>query len=263
MSYIELDQLHTAIKRQWSSRPSTKARPYVNAFSAAERRGTKITGTVVGNHGTYTVSIQLDPQGLTSACRCYIGRHGHCEAFARTFLADPGAFKTLKVTQRQDIRAFTSVQASLQSVTLEAWLTPRKAKAQRTRREVCAAWCLRTSRLCRLYVLRMSVRLIPPCSDESSMKSIGRGSCVWKTPRVLRENSMALSVIAHFLGNLLFVANFHRDVGEMRTYEMEILLQAKKNFFHLQKSTLEVYLAREEGVPPPLFCLYGGYSLPI
>jgi hypothetical protein len=68
MADTELDQLHTAIKRQWPRVPSKKAQPYVNAFSAAERRGTKITAKVLGNHGTYTVSIQLDPQGLTSAC---------------------------------------------------------------------------------------------------------------------------------------------------------------------------------------------------
>jgi uncharacterized Zn finger protein len=101
-----------------------------------ERRGTKITAKVVGNHGTYTVSIQLGHQGLTSACSCYIGKHGychHCEALAITFVQDLGAFKIVKVTQHQDIRAFTGVQASLQSMTLEALLTPRKAKAQRTR----------------------------------------------------------------------------------------------------------------------------------
>ena len=63
MADTELEQLHTAIKRQWSRVPSQKAKPYVNAFSATVRSGTKITAKVVGNHGTYTVSIQLDPQG--------------------------------------------------------------------------------------------------------------------------------------------------------------------------------------------------------
>ena len=71
MADTELAHLQTAIKRQWSRVPSKKAQPYVNAFAATERRGTKITAKVVGNHGTYTVSIQLDPQGLTSACSCY------------------------------------------------------------------------------------------------------------------------------------------------------------------------------------------------
>ena len=111
--------------------PVQKAKPYVNAFSAAVRSGTKITAKVVGNHGTYTVSIQLDPQGLTSACSCYIGKHGychHCEAFALTFLSDPGQFKVVTPTQRKDVRTLTDVQAYLQSVTLEALLAQLKDK---------------------------------------------------------------------------------------------------------------------------------------
>ena len=76
MADTELEQLQIAIKRQWSRVPSKKAQPYVNAFTATVRSGTKITAKVVGNRGIYTVSIQLDPQGLTSACSCYIGKHG-------------------------------------------------------------------------------------------------------------------------------------------------------------------------------------------
>jgi hypothetical protein len=38
----------------------------MKAFFAAVRTGTKITAKVVGNHGTYTVSIQLNNQSLTS-----------------------------------------------------------------------------------------------------------------------------------------------------------------------------------------------------
>jgi hypothetical protein len=78
MADTALEQLHTAIQRQWSRVPSKKAKPYVNTFFTAIRSGTKITAKVVGNHGTYTVSIQLDHQGLTSACSCYIGKHGYC-----------------------------------------------------------------------------------------------------------------------------------------------------------------------------------------
>ncbi len=131
MSDTELEQLQTAIQRQWSRVPSKKAKPYVNAFAAAERRGTKITAKVVGNHGTYTVSIQLDPQGLTSACSCYIGKHGychHCEALAITFAHDPSLFQVVTPKQRKDVRDLTDVQAYLQSVTLEALLTQLKEK---------------------------------------------------------------------------------------------------------------------------------------
>ena len=131
MADTELEQLHTAMKRQWSRVPSTKAQPYVNAFSAAVRSGPKITAKVVGNHGTYTVSIQLDPQGLRSACSCYIGKHGschHCEALAITFVQDPSRFQVVTPPQRKDVRTLTDVQAYLQSVTLEALLAQLKDK---------------------------------------------------------------------------------------------------------------------------------------
>ena len=73
MADSDLDLLQTALKRHWSRGLSQKAKPYVHAFSATERRGTKITAKVVGNHSTYTVSIQIEEQGRRSACRCYIG----------------------------------------------------------------------------------------------------------------------------------------------------------------------------------------------
>ena len=131
MADPDLDLLQTAIKRRWSWVPSKKAKGYVNAFSAAERRGTKITAKVVGNHGTYTVSIQVDEQSTTSACSCYIGKSGHChhcEALAITFLADPSKFKMVKSKQVKEIRQLTDVQAYLNSVTLDALLTQLKAK---------------------------------------------------------------------------------------------------------------------------------------
>src|SRR5919108_4071163 len=105
-------QLQTAIKRQWSRVPSQKAKPYVNAFFAAVRADTKITAKVVGNHGTYTVSIQLDTHGLTSACSCYIGKHGschHCEALALTFLREPDQFKVVKAKPVKAIQSLPDV----------------------------------------------------------------------------------------------------------------------------------------------------------
>jgi uncharacterized Zn finger protein len=131
MSDAELEQLQTAIRRRWASVPSKKAKSYVNAFSATVRSGTKITAKVVGNHGTYTVSVQLDTQGLTSACSCYIGKHGHChhcEALALTFVQDPSPFKVVKPKQRKDVRNLTDVQAYLHSVTLEALLSQLKER---------------------------------------------------------------------------------------------------------------------------------------
>ncbi len=131
MADSDLDLLQTAPKRRWSRMPSQKAKPYVQAFSAAERRGTKITAKVVGNHGTYTVSIQGDTQGVTSACSCYIGKHGychHCEALAITFLNDPSAFKAVKVKQVKEVRQLTDVRAYVDSMTLDTLLTQLKAK---------------------------------------------------------------------------------------------------------------------------------------
>src|SRR3989441_5052501 len=131
MADTAIEQLHTAIKRQWSRVPSMKAHPNVNAFTAALRSGTKITAKVVGNHGTYTVSIQGDTQGVTSACSCYIGKHGychHCEALAITFLADPSAFKSVKLKQVKDVRQLTDVRAYLDNVSLDTLLTQLKAK---------------------------------------------------------------------------------------------------------------------------------------
>jgi uncharacterized Zn finger protein len=131
MADSDLDLLQTALRRHWPRGPSQKAKPYVQAFSATERRSTTITAKVVGNHGTYTVSIQVDPQGVTSACSCYIGKHGychHCEALAITFLADPSAFKAITIKQRTEVRQLTDVRAYLDSVTLETLLSQLKAQ---------------------------------------------------------------------------------------------------------------------------------------
>lgn len=127
----ELERLQTAIQRRWSRSPSKKATPYVHAFTAKVRSGQKITAQVEGNHGTYTVSIQLDAKGLSSACSCYIGKHGnchHCEALAHTFIQDLNQFKVVKPKQRKDVRHLTDVQAYLQSVTLEDLLGQLKAR---------------------------------------------------------------------------------------------------------------------------------------
>jgi len=77
------------------------------------------------------VSIQGDTQGVTSACSCYIGKHGychHCEALAITFLADPSAFKSVKLKQVKDVRQLTDVRAYLDNVSLDTLLTQLKAK---------------------------------------------------------------------------------------------------------------------------------------
>ncbi len=129
MADAALTQLQMAIKRQWSRVPSQKAKPYVKAFFAAVRNGTNITAKVVGNHGTYTVSIQLNNHSLTSACSCYIGKHGHChhcEALALTFLREPGQFKVVTPKSVKAVQSLPEVAGSLQNRTLDALLKELK-----------------------------------------------------------------------------------------------------------------------------------------
>jgi uncharacterized Zn finger protein len=129
MADAAFTQLQTAIKRQWSRVPSQKAKPYVNAFFAAVRTGTKITAKVVGNHGTYTVSIQLTNHSLTSACSCYIGKHGHChhcEALALTFLREPGQFKVVTPKSAKSVQSLPDVAGYLQHRTLDTLLKELK-----------------------------------------------------------------------------------------------------------------------------------------
>ena len=131
MPDTDLDTLQTAIKRHWSLVPSSKAKRYVNAFSAATRSRTEITAKVLGNHGTYTVSIQVAEQGLTSACSCYIGKHGschHCAALAITFLNDSSVFKVVKQKQVKQVQTLDDVRAYLQSMTLDALLKELKTQ---------------------------------------------------------------------------------------------------------------------------------------
>ena len=130
MADAALTQLQAAIKRQWSRVPSQKAKPYVNAFFAGVRTGTKITAKVVGNHGTYTVSMQLNDRSLTSACSCYIGKHGHChhcEGLALTFLREPGQFTVVTPKPVKSIQSLPDVAGYLQHRTLEALLKELKA----------------------------------------------------------------------------------------------------------------------------------------
>lgn len=76
MPASDLEILKSTIQKNCSSKPSDKAKRYVSQFYDATRLGTKITAKVLGNHGTYTVSIQVKEDSLNSACSCYIGKCG-------------------------------------------------------------------------------------------------------------------------------------------------------------------------------------------
>jgi uncharacterized Zn finger protein len=124
-SLADIETLQLAIEKTWPGQPGSKAQRYVGAFRDAVRVATKITAKVVGNHGTYTVSIEAREGQVVSACSCYIGKGGychHCAALAATFLQDPGSFQEMKLKKREEIRDLADVQSYLRSVSLEALL---------------------------------------------------------------------------------------------------------------------------------------------
>lgn len=114
--------LEEAIQTAWPGVPSAKARRYIGAFFDAVRSGAKIMAKVVGNHGNYTVSIEVKEGALVSACSCYIGKGGfchHCEALARTFLQDPSCFREVNPKERHEVQSLSDLRQYLQNVTLE------------------------------------------------------------------------------------------------------------------------------------------------
>lgn len=131
MASAEIDLLKTAIGRRWSGEPGQKARRYVGKFFNQSRHGPKIAAQVVGNHGTYTVSIQVDEQGLSSACSCYIGKRGychHCAALAVTFLDAPDSFEEIQTKRLTEVQTLPDLPEYLKSVTLDDLVKQLKAR---------------------------------------------------------------------------------------------------------------------------------------
>ena len=130
----ERQHLRRLIKKEWGSvQPSTKTARYVGKFFGAEQRGGQLLAKVVGNHGTYTVSIALakDNTGLIRACSCYIGKGGYCHhvaALAHTFLHDPAQFKPVEIAKPigisliDDATNFEQLHTALRHTTLESLL---------------------------------------------------------------------------------------------------------------------------------------------
>ena len=122
MPISEKAKLIAAIRRTWPGEPGEKAQRYIGAFFDGARVGTKIKAQVVGNHGTYTVSIEAKDKEVVSACSCYLGKGGfchHCAALATTFLQDPDGFVEVKPKKREDVKGLGDVHQYLQSVTLD------------------------------------------------------------------------------------------------------------------------------------------------
>lgn len=130
MSKSDVEVLKTAIRNRWPGKPSDKAKRYVGTFFKPIRVGTKIIAQVEGNYGTYTVSIQVEEQGLSSACSCYIGGDGychHCEALAITFLNDVSAFKEVKPKRIEELQSLEDVRKYLKGITLDSLLKELRA----------------------------------------------------------------------------------------------------------------------------------------
>ena len=126
----DTETLQAAIQSHWPGAPGDKALRYIGQFTDCTRTGAKIVAKVVGNHGTYTVSIDASGGGARSACSCYIGKGGychHCAALAHTFLADPGSFREVRPIPREAVGGLPELQAYLAGVTLEELLAQLKA----------------------------------------------------------------------------------------------------------------------------------------
>ena len=130
MSKSDAKSLAQAIQANWSVKPGDKAKRYVDQFYNTTRRGKKITAQVEGNHGTYTVSVQVEGRFLSSACSCYIGKGGgchHCHALGLTFLNDPSAFQEIKSKTLDEVQSLPELQEYLKGTTLDALLSELRA----------------------------------------------------------------------------------------------------------------------------------------
>ncbi|OQY28216.1 MAG: hypothetical protein B6I38_09455, partial [Anaerolineaceae bacterium 4572_5.1] len=115
----------------WPKKPSEKVKRYIGKFYDCTRLGAKISGKVEGNHGTYTVTISLRENRLSSACSCYIGKRGnchHCVALAKTFAKKPLSFQELATRKLEEVKSMADLEIYLKSETLGDLLAQLKSK---------------------------------------------------------------------------------------------------------------------------------------
>lgn len=128
----DLEMLKAALIQHWTRPGGEKVQRYIDQFYARKRIGTKILALVEGNHGTYTVSIRAESrQLLTSACSCYIGKHGgchHCAALAATFLKVPDSFTVTKPVKLEEVHELSELRRYLDSVTLDDLIKKLQAR---------------------------------------------------------------------------------------------------------------------------------------
>ena len=127
-----IDELKDALRgysKDWT--PGPKVKQYVGQFFAGEVAGKKITAHVIGNHGTYRVTIIAKENRIDSACSCYIGKHGGCHhtsALALTFLKQPEIFHIVEPQARKGVRTLEDLARYVKSTSLEELLQQLKEK---------------------------------------------------------------------------------------------------------------------------------------
>jgi hypothetical protein len=124
----DIEILSRHIQRHWGRVFSgMKVERYIGKFFDRERTGQKIVARVQGNHGVYTVLIEVEGNGIRSACSCYIGKGGechHCVALGKTFLDDSQSFVEFIPISLDDVKSLDDLPDYLKSVSL-ASLTDR------------------------------------------------------------------------------------------------------------------------------------------
>jgi uncharacterized Zn finger protein len=133
------DILKSILEKRWLenadfNNSQSKIQKYIGLFNGRLRADMRISAQVQGNHGIYTVSIELIDVNkgiLKSACSCYIGKGGychHCSALARTFLNDPDSFKNVEIKKLSDIQRVDELEEYLKNTTLDSLTQQLKAK---------------------------------------------------------------------------------------------------------------------------------------
>lgn len=146
----QVERLQEALRERWGNRRGAKVERYVGKFWGRERREGKITGVVEGNHGNYTVSIEVHEQGaVMSKCSCYIGKNGychHCAALGLTFLADPNSFVAIKKVEKTAVSDLDTLQSYLNGITLDELIKQMRQKGI-TQKAFCEAVGMSTRHL--------------------------------------------------------------------------------------------------------------------
>jgi hypothetical protein len=129
MTQIDLLIFQAAVKRFWSAKPSTKAKRYIDQFFGTQLIDSKIVAKVVGNHGTYTVSLRLENGNLEPACSCYVGGGcHHSEALAHTYIMNPEKFRVVKSKPLKQVKTLNDLGGFLRGTTLDKLIQELKSK---------------------------------------------------------------------------------------------------------------------------------------